>query len=385
MPNMTEEGHTDSGSDVDVSSVSRPQERLSSGMTQGHDRRKRETSGGEALGFTVVSLPLPIALLPAVSLAVAAVGCGHSITIPERGTNVTGSLARRATAVLWAAVLALLVAGVAGVASFVWGGLLVANLTISPAIPWAVVVMAAVLWLPWQYLGGRWWPRSTSARRRALLRWKTVQPTVLSWALLAGALALVALVGLWIVLVELTHVGGNPTIPGAKTTPALTLALALVMGSFVSSLTEEFAFRGYAQVTLERAFGGVAAVTISSLFFTLYHGPTQGFFWSKLLFYFLVGVVFGTIAFLTKSTLPASPVHLAGDLTFFFLIWPNDATRRFVWRDGADASFWLYVALAVVFTALAVLAFLRLSRATRASRAVPVAPMPDGRAAAIGR
>jgi hypothetical protein len=66
---------------------------------------------------------------------------------------VTGSLARRATAVLWAAVLALLVAGVA---SFVWGGLLVANLTISPAIPWAVVVMAAVLWLLWQYLGGRW-------------------------------------------------------------------------------------------------------------------------------------------------------------------------------------------------------------------------------------
>jgi membrane protease YdiL (CAAX protease family) len=243
--------------------------------------------------------------------------------------------------------------------------------------------MAAVLWLLWQYLGGRWWPRGTSAQRRALLRWWPVPGSALRWALLAGALSLVALVGLWIVLVELTHVGGNPTIPGAKTTPALTLTLALVMGSLVSSLTEEFAFRGYAQVTLEQVFGGVAAVAISSLFFTLYHGPTQGFAWSKLLFYFLVGAAFGTIAFLTKSTLPAWPAHLAGDLMFFFLVWPNDAARRFVWREGADASFWLYTAGALAFTALAVLAFLQLSRATRGQPAAPAAPIPSG-SAAIG-
>lgn len=288
---------------------------------------------------------------------------------------MTGSLVQRAAAALWAAVLALLVAGVA---SLTWGGLLVANLTISPAIPWAVVVMAVALWFFWRYLGGAWQPHSASAQRRTLLRWRLVSRSVLGWALMAGALSLAALVGLWIVLVELTHIGGNPTIPGAATTPAVTLALALVMGSFVSSLTEEFAFRGYAQVTLERTFGGVAAVVISSLLFMLYHGPTQGFAWSKLTFYFLVGVVFGSIAFLTNSTLPAWPTHLAGDLIFFFLIWPNDATRRFVWRDGADPAFWLVVALVVVFTALAILAFLRLSRGARASRAMPTAPMPTG-------
>lgn len=291
---------------------------------------------------------------------------------------MTGSLVQRAAAALWAAVLALLVAGVA---SLTWGGLLVANLTISPAIPWAVVVMAVALWFLWRYLGGSWQPRSTSAQRRSLLRWRSVSRSVLGWALLAGALSLAALIGLWIVLVELTHVGGNPTIPGAATTPAVTLALALVMGSFVSSLTEEFAFRGYAQVTLERTFGGVAAVAISSLLFMLYHGPTQGFAWSKLMFYFLVGVVFGAIAFLTNSTLPAWPAHLAGDLIFFFLIWPNDATRRYVWRDGADLAFWLVAALVVVFAAVAILAFLRLSRATRASRAMPTAPIPAGGAA----
>ena len=275
---------------------------------------------------------------------------------------MAGSLTRRVGAVLLAAALALLVAGFA---SLVWGGLLVANLADSPAIPWSVVVMAGVLWLMWQYLGGRWWPRGTAERRRALLRARLAPRSVTGWALLAGGLSLVALVGLWITLVELTQAGGNPTIPTGKDIPVWTLALALVMGSFVSSLTEEFAFRGYAQVTLERAFGGASAVVISSLFFMLYHGPTQGFAWSKLLFYFLVGVVFGTIAYLTKTTLLAWPAHLAGDLMFFFLIWPYDAARPYVFRDGLGASFWLYVALAVVFTVLAVLAFRQLSHAAR--------------------
>jgi membrane protease YdiL (CAAX protease family) len=217
----------------------------------------------------------------------------------------------------------------------------------------------------WQYLGGRWWPKSTAVSRREHLRARLVPGRVLGWALLAGSLALVALIGMWIVLVELTKVGGNPTIPGSSAAPALTVALGLVMGSLVSSSTEEFAFRGYAQVTLERALGGVGAVTISSLFFTLWHGPTQGFEWSKLVFYFLVGVVFGTTAFLTKSILPAWPVHLAGDLTFFFLVWPQDAARRYIWRDGADVWFWLYAAATVVFAVLAVLAFRRLARVAR--------------------
>ena len=111
--------------------------------------------------------------------------------------------------------------------------------------------------------------------------------------------------------------------------------------------------------------GGVGAVAISSIYFMLWHGPTQGFQWSKLLFYFLVGVVFGTIVFLTKSTVPAWPIRLAADLIFFFLIWPQDAMRRYVVHDGADVWFWGYAVATVVFTALAILAFRRLARVAR--------------------
>ncbi len=89
----------------------------------------------------------------------------------------------------------------------------------------------------------------------------------------------------------------------------------------------------------------------------------------KLLFYFLVGVAFGTTAYFTRSSLPAIPAHILGDLSFFFLIWPYDAARPLVWRDGADAWFWLNAVQAIVFAVLAVLAFRLIARMAN-SRAV---------------
>ena len=59
--------------------------------------------------------------------------------------------------IAWSAVLALFILGFG---QGVWGVLLVGNLKTTPTIPWAVPVMAVVLWLMWRYLGGQWLPRS---------------------------------------------------------------------------------------------------------------------------------------------------------------------------------------------------------------------------------
>lgn len=261
---------------------------------------------------------------------------------------------------------------VASVASLIWGALIVANAATSPAIPWSVPVMAVVLLGYWLYLGGRGRPLSTGPARARLLRARLVplRTFVLAWT--AGALSLVALAGLWIVLVEVTGFGGNPTEAQLSGYPPLFVALAIGMGSLVSPVSEESAFRGYAQVVLERRYPGLLAIAISSLLFTLYHGPTQGFAWSKLLFFFVVGVVFGAIAYLTDSTLPALPVHVAGDLLFFIFIWPQDAHRHLLSRNGADASFWLALMLLVIFGVLAVVAFRKLAvRSVRGSQTRP--------------
>jgi membrane protease YdiL (CAAX protease family) len=257
---------------------------------------------------------------------------------------------------------------ISAVGAGAWTALIGTNLATTPRVPWAIPTMAVVLWSMWQYLGGRGWPGTTSSSRHALLRAKRVSRPVLAWSLLAGACSVVALAGFWIVLVDLVGVGGNPTIPDYARYPPLTVVLGLLMGSLVSPLTEEAAFRGYAQVRLERAFPAWAAIGIASVLFSLWHGPTQGFVWPKLLFYAVVGVAFGVTATLTDSTLPAIPAHILGDITFFFLVWPNDAARPVVWRDGADAWFAVHVVQMVVFTGLAILSFRRLARLGSATR-----------------
>jgi membrane protease YdiL (CAAX protease family) len=279
----------------------------------------------------------------------------------------------RVVSVVWSATLALLILAFG---QGVWAGLLMINLKTSPAIPWCPIVMAFVLWLMWRYLGGKWWPASTSDARRRYLRATPVSGRTYGWTLLAGILSIAALTGYWIVLFSLVKMRAN-LLPDLSKYPLITLVLVGAMASLVSPLTEEAAFRGYCQVILERKFSAVTAITISSVLFALAH-LTQGFFWPKLLVYFLAGVVFALPAYLTKSTLPTIPVHILADLTFFTLVWPNDVARRLIWEGGADVWFYLHAFQAIIFTFLAILAFRRLGMTPEAALAFRADPLLSG-------
>ncbi len=272
--------------------------------------------------------------------------------------EVERSLAARTLKVAGFGLLAFAITILAG---GVWSALLVTNLRSSPAVPWSVPTMAFLLWLGWSYLGGRGWPRSTSEARQRYLRANRRSDRTYLCAWVAGILSVVALAGYWIVLFQLVKMPLN-ALPDMSSYPRITVALMILMGSLVAPFMEEASFRGYFQVALEREFRGAVAVAASSVVFALAHGPTQGFLWPKLLFYFLVGVAFGVTAYLTNSILPAIPVHVVGDLVFFTSVWPHDAARRLVWDRGTDNWFWIHVAQAIAFTVLAIWAFQRLAR-----------------------
>jgi membrane protease YdiL (CAAX protease family) len=263
------------------------------------------------------------------------------------------SLAQKTAAVLVSAVLAffILMAG-----QIPWSVLLALNFrNRTSAVPWSVAVMAVVLWLMWQYLGGRGWPRSTSEKRHRLLRANPVPPKTFALSFLCGVLAVVALAGYWIVFFQLVKTPPNVLADISKY-PLLTVVLVTAMSSLVSPISEEIAFRGYAQQILESRFSGGAAMTLSSLLFMLAHA-NHGLYWPKLTVYFLAGVVFGAIALLTNSILTTLPVHIVGDVTFFVLIWPRDAARILVTEGGADKWFWVHTMQAIVFTLLALVGF----------------------------
>jgi membrane protease YdiL (CAAX protease family) len=255
----------------------------------------------------------------------------------------------------------LLAFAITTLAGGIWSALLVTNLHTTPSAPWSVPVMALLLWLAWIYLGGKGPPRNTSEARCHYLRANRKPARIYLWAWIAGGLSLLAFAGYWIVLSQLVKMPPN-TFSDMSAYPRITVALMILMGSLVSPFMEEAGFRGYFLVALERRFRAPVAVVISSLVFALAHGPTQGFLWPKLLFYFLVGVAFGATACLTDSTLPAIPVHFVGLLIFFTLIWPQDPARRLVWEGGAGNWFWIHLGQAIVFTILTVSAFQRLAR-----------------------
>jgi membrane protease YdiL (CAAX protease family) len=267
------------------------------------------------------------------------------------------SFATRALSIIGFGLLAFAITVLAG---GIWSALLVANLRSSPAMPWSVPLMAILLWLIWSYLGGKGWPRSTSAARHYYLRANRRSARTYLWSFAAGVLSVVALAGYWIVLFRLVKMPPN-ALPDMSSYPRMTVALMILMGSMVAPFMEEAGFRGYFQVALEREFHGSVAVIVSSLGFALAHFA-HGILWPKLLVYFLVGVAFGATAYLTNSTLPAILPHMIGDLTFFTLVWPHDAARRLVSDGGTDNWFWIHVAQAIVFTALAVWAFQQLAR-----------------------
>jgi membrane protease YdiL (CAAX protease family) len=263
--------------------------------------------------------------------------------------------------VVWTGLLAL-VLGLGG--GGLWSVLLAINLITSPAIPWSVAVMGLLLWLMWQYLGGRWAPKSTSEARRRYLRATPLPGPVFAWALVAGGLSIVALIGYWIVLFRLVKEQGN-ALPDFSTYPPLTVALALVMASLVAAVAEESGFRGYFQGTLEQVLRSPLAIVITSVVIAPGHAMTQGFILPTMIWYFFVDMMFGGLAYITKSIIPSVVVHAAGIFAFFTLVWPQDPQRTLVWNTGADGWFWLNAAQAVIFTVLAILAFRRLAKIAR--------------------
>jgi membrane protease YdiL (CAAX protease family) len=273
--------------------------------------------------------------------------------------------------VFWVGLLAFFLTVVAG---GVWTSLLISNLSTTPTLPWSAVVMGALLWLMWQYLGGRWGPQRTSEARRRSMRARRVSGPVWFWAVTAGMLAILSLSGVWIVLIQL-GVQHARALQNLSAYPWYTIALVLVMTPLVSSLAEEVAFRGYFQGLLEDKVSALAAIVIAAVVIAPGHGLTQGFLVPTVVWYFFVDLMLGGMAYLTKSIVPGIIVHTLGLLIFFALVWPADPQRPLVLKTGADTWFWIHVAQTSLGALLAILAFWRLARLTRGKRAIESTPL----------
>jgi membrane protease YdiL (CAAX protease family) len=262
-----------------------------------------------------------------------------------------------------------------------WGAMAIANVRLTPAIPWAPALMPFVLIGLAAFLSGRAGPKAGAAARRALVPLAPVSAQAWTWSLLAGVAGIVALAGLWTVLASLVRTPPN-LLPDTAGVPLQTLIPMLLVSIVAAPLTEEIAFRGYAMGLIGRHFGPIATIAISSVLFASAH-LTQGAYASKLIVYLLVGMALAATVWRTGSLLPAAVVHSFGDLVFFTLVWPHDGGRRLIGESGFDlAGFAVAVAVLVVGSGLWFVAFRKLIAATRRAPTHQARPIPAALATA---
>lgn len=253
-------------------------------------------------------------------------------------------------------------AAVGATGMLVWSVLVGVNLARGAAIPWSVGVMAIYLLVYWWFLRGgilRW----GSARRRELLRIEPLSAKGWNWALLALALGyLAAFIFLIAIQARIADVPSGG-FPATGQTPWYVVVAYIAMIGIVAGVVEEAAYRGYMQGELERAYGPVVAIAISSIVFALAHFSVP-----LLPFITVIGALAGTVAYLARSIVPGILVHSAYDFLVILMIWQFGYPRmpRLDLGQGIDELFVIAATLMGLAATGSIWAMTNLARERRA-------------------
>jgi membrane protease YdiL (CAAX protease family) len=243
-----------------------------------------------------------------------------------------------------------------------WSLIAVANLRLSPQVPWAIPVMLVYIGAVIVYLNGRGWPVSTAKTRRHSFRARLLNRTDFFWSFMAGALAVTCL---WLLYAAAGKFGVQLPAGREAQLPTAVLFAFVIVSAAVTAIGEEAGLRGFMQTPLELRFGPWVAIATTTLVFLLIHA-THGL--AALVrngpWYLAVGVIYGVLAYLAQSILPVVVLHFLGDVVVFSLrsslmglSAPTTGSGKLVCLVGA-----------LVAAALSVAAFSRLAAVTLSRR-----------------
>lgn len=283
-------------------------------------------------------------------------------------TTTDDKSSRSVAAGSWGSILAAVRAVLLGFLILIVGGslsgaLMVTNLKLAPTFPLFFPATVLWLWLFWLYVRGYGWPRSTSDRRRDLLRARMLSLRSWGWALVAGGLALAAVMGIAFMTYRFA------ALPDAAyqapfevaSFPPWTLVAIFAAVALTAAVVEEAAFRGYMLSGIQRWLGwsvGISLVTILFYFAHLSHAYATLAF---VPFFLAHGLVFGLLVLYTRSIVPGIVLHAVSDfivLPMQYGVIPSAGELAFVWQG------WL----SLLAGAAAIPAFRQLAKATALER-----------------
>jgi membrane protease YdiL (CAAX protease family) len=243
---------------------------------------------------------------------------------------------------------------------------LLANLRVAPSVPLFLPITALWLWLFWQYLRGRGWPRRTADQRRLDLRAGALSQRVWLWSIVAGGLGLASALSLALLTGRIARLPGRAYESPFDLSPypwwtVLSFFLAI---SCTAGVVEEAAFRGYMLSQIQRRHGWVVGIALVAVLFYAAHLSHAYATVAFVPFFAAYSIVHGALVFLARSILPSVVLHAIGDLCILPM-------QYGVIDLPLGTSFEPYLACVLVSGSAAIPAFWRLRRLTRALSVAP--------------
>src|ERR1700722_4793791 len=228
-------------------------------------------------------------------------------------------------------------------------------LTILPGA-WPILPMIAMLWLFWKFFSGGFNSGKGSNIPKKKLRLTKLHPPPRKWGLIAAALFVIIVQASFVVtfrLVDFPTAKFTADYKQLDTFPPWQAWALLVMGSIVAGICEETGFRGYLQAPLEKKYGPLTAIAITSFVFMLVH-LSHSWAYPILPHIFFASVLLGLLAYHTGSLIPGIIGHAILDV-FDYSVWWTDLTGGFqkqtIFKTGIDLHFviWVLIFAAALF------------------------------------
>ncbi len=230
--------------------------------------------------------------------------------------------------------------------------------------PWAVLLMVSILILFWMYFSGKWRPSNTQAFRRFCIRQINLKKPVWIWGLVAAFFIVLFLHSSWILTFRIVefHPEVFKTLSFINDVPPLQAWSAIIGISMVAGICEEIGYRGYLQKPLEKKYGPIVAISISSIIFIVIH-LHQAWLGGIIVSAFFISFMLGYLAYATNSLIPGIIAHITFDIINVSYWW-SDVIGTFEHKPisvtGIDNHFIITVTVVLLSTLLFVIAIRKL-------------------------
>lgn len=210
--------------------------------------------------------------------------------------------------------------------------------------PWSLLTMILILWAYVKYFSGGWLPTKNAVIRR--INFRNIKLSAKEWklGLIAAMLFVVVFQSSFVVTFRITQFPEFAFKSQYKlldNLPTWLAWLTIIVSSLVAGVCEETGFRGYMQVPLEKRYGAIWGIIITSLFFFLLHLDKN---WAPLIIghIFFASILLGLLAYNSGSLLPGIIGHTVMDICNFSYWWSNVAgnfEKKTIFVTGLDVHF----------------------------------------------